>query len=98
MFGPVFVRRRPLLRAAVVGGGAYMAGKASARNRAAREQQEADQDERIAGLEQRQAVPAPARSAEPSTFEQLTKLTTMHDQGQLTDTEFSAAKAKLLGM
>jgi len=99
MVGPVFARRRPLLRTAVLGGGAYLAGRAAARNQAAREQSEAGQDERIADLEQqRQTVPAPAPSAEPSTFERLTQLTTMHDQGKLTDAEFAAAKAKLLGM
>ncbi|HEY1624831.1 MAG TPA: SHOCT domain-containing protein [Streptosporangiaceae bacterium] len=98
MFGPVFVRRRPLLRAAVVGGGAYAAGRASARNRAAREQQEASQDQRIASLEESVPAPAPAAAAEQSTFEQLSRLTVMHDKGQLTDAEFTAAKQKLLGI
>ena len=30
-------------------------------------------------------------------LDQLSKLTTLHEQGALTDAEFSAAKAKLLG-
>jgi hypothetical protein len=93
MFGPVR-RRRPLLRAAVVGGGAYMAGKSVARNKAA----QATQDERIANLEQQQSVPAPAPAAEQTTMDQLSRLTQMHDRGKLTDTEFAAAKAKLLGI
>jgi Short C-terminal domain len=47
-------RRRPLMRAAVVGGGAYMAGKAHARNQAEQAQYQADQDARISDLEQQQ--------------------------------------------
>ena len=42
----MFVRRRPLLRAAVVGGGAYMAGKSAANRRTA----EAEQDARISEI------------------------------------------------
>ena len=48
-------RRRPLLRAAAVGGGAYMAGKAHARNQAERQAYEDDQNARIDQLEQQQA-------------------------------------------
>ena len=47
-------RRRPLMRAAVVGGGAYMAGKAHARNQAERQAYEDDQNARIDQLEQQQ--------------------------------------------
>jgi Short C-terminal domain len=53
-------RRRPLMRAAVVGGGAYMAGKAHARNQAEQAQYQADQDARIGNLEQQQAGQQPA--------------------------------------
>ena len=49
-------RRRPLMRAAVVGGGAYMAGKAHARNQAAQQQYQDEQDARISDLEQQQAA------------------------------------------
>jgi hypothetical protein len=93
-------RRRPLLRAAVVGGGAYMAGK-SAANRSA---ERADQDARISNLEatQQQAAPVPEpragqAPADSDVLGQLTKLVEMHDSGALTDEEFSAAKARLLG-
>jgi Short C-terminal domain len=48
----MFARRRPLLRAAVVGGGAYMAGKSSARREAEQAQMEDEQNARISGLEQ----------------------------------------------
>jgi hypothetical protein len=94
-------RRRPLLRAAVVGGGAYMAGKSAANRSADR----ADQDARISDLEatqQQQApqVPEPRGGQAPADSDvlgQLTKLVQMHDSGALTDEEFSAAKARLLG-
>jgi len=42
------------MRAAVVGGGAYMAGKAHARNQAAQQQYQDEQDARISNLEQQQ--------------------------------------------
>lgn len=47
-------RRRPLMRAAVVGGGAYMAGKSRARHQEATAQAEDDQNARISDLEQQQ--------------------------------------------
>jgi hypothetical protein len=46
-----------------------------------------------------QAVPAqggPA-SSEASMMDQLSRLSTLHQQGALTDDEFAAAKAKVLG-
>ena len=92
-------RRRPLLRAAVVGGGAYLAGKSAANRSADR----ADQDARISNLEaQQQAAPVPEQRAGQSSGDsdvlgQLSKLVEMHERGALTDEEFSAAKARLLG-
>jgi phospholipase/lecithinase/hemolysin len=98
-----FVRRRPLLRAAVVGGGAYMAGKHMANAQADQQYQDATQDQRLASMEQQQAqqaqqapVPAP-RAAGPSMADQLNQLADLHNQGMLSDDEFTAAKAKLLG-
>lgn len=97
----MFRRRRPLLRAAAVGGGAYLAGKHVARRRAEGEQQEYDQNQRIDNLEQQQAPAAPAPPASapaaPSMTDQLNQLAALHQQGALTDDEFAAAKAKLLG-
>ena len=52
-------RRRPLMRAAVVGGGAYMAGKSVARKQEAQAQAEAEQDARLSDLEQQQAYQQP---------------------------------------
>ena len=106
----MFRRRRPLLRAAVVGGGAYMAGKHVARGQEEQAQMQADQDQRISDLEQQQAPPPPsyqqpqppppAAAAPPQSsamLDQLNQLAALHQQGVLTDEEFSAAKAKLFG-
>ena len=94
----MFRRRRPLMRAAVVGGGAYAVGKRSARRSAEGEQQENEQDGRLDNLEQ----PAPAPPAQdapavaPSMPDQLSQLAALHEQGALTDDEFATAKARLL--
>ncbi len=44
-----------------------------------------------------QAPPPAAPAAAPSVYDQLSQLATLHDQGALTDDEFTAAKAKLPG-
>jgi len=100
----MFRRRRPLLRAAVVGGGAYVAGKHVANRQADQAAMEADQDARISDLEQQQApapAPAPAAAAAPPAsspmIDQLNQLADLHQQGVLTDEEFASAKAKLFG-
>jgi hypothetical protein len=100
----MFRRRRPLLRAAAVGGTAYVAGRHMGRNAEAQQQAESDQDARIDNLEQQPApapaAPAPAAApaaAGPSLLDQLNQLSALHEQGALTDNEFTAAKAKLLG-
>ena len=128
-------RRRPLLRAAAVGGGAYIAGKHMANKANEQAAYEAQQDQRISDLEAQQgpqdyqqqgyqqqgyqqgppqyqqpppqyqqpppqyqqAPPPAAPAAAPSVYDQLSQLATLHDQGALTDDEFTAAKAKLLG-
>jgi outer membrane murein-binding lipoprotein Lpp len=97
-------RRRPLLRAAAVGGTAYVAGRSLGRRSEQQAQAEDDQNARIGDLEQQQAAPAaapaapaPPAAAGPSLLDQLNQLTTLHQQGALTDDEFTAAKAKLLG-
>ena len=92
-----------MLRAAAVGGGAYIAGKKVAQNSAERSAQEASQDDRISDLEQQQGGAPPAAdppAAQPDTpiAEQLKQLTALHEAGSLTDEEFAAAKGKLLGI
>ena len=97
----MFRRRRPLMRAAVVGGGAYVAGRSMGRAAEQRNQAEDDQNQRIGDLEQQQAPPATDQSAPPDApatspmVDQLNQLAALHQQGVLTDDEFSAAKAKL---
>jgi hypothetical protein len=94
------MRRRPLLRAAVVGGGAYMAGKSMARRSDENAAREADQEARLSDLEQQQQQPVPQQRApeadSSSVLDQLNELTALHERGALTDAEFAAAKAKLL--
>jgi hypothetical protein len=82
-----------------------------ANKQADQQSQEAEQDARISGLEQQQqggypppqaappAAPPPAAApaAGPSMIDQLNQLADLHKQGMLTDEEFSAAKAKLIG-
>jgi hypothetical protein len=84
-----------------------MAGKHVARRQEAGYQQEAEQDQRIDDLEQQQSsqpppqTPPPPPPAAPSQssamLDQLNQLAALHQQGVLTDDEFSAAKAKLFG-
>jgi len=106
-------RRRPLLRAAAVGGTAYAVGRHSGRQREEAAQAEADQNQQIADLQQQQyqqqqyqqpppqqyqqPPPQQAAPAGPSMLDQLNQLTELHTQGALSDEEFAAAKAKLLG-
>jgi hypothetical protein len=109
----MFRRRRPLLRAAVVGGGAYVAGKHMANKANDQAAYEASQDDRISQLEQQQQGPPPdqqqyapppqqapppaAPAGGSSVADQLQQIATLHQQGVLSDDEFTAAKAKILG-
>ena len=97
----MFRRRRPLMRAAVLGGGAYVAGRSMGRAAEQRTTAEDDQNQRLSDLEQ-QAPPAPEQQAPTAAetspmLDQLNQLATLHQQGVLTDDEFTAAKAKLFG-
>jgi hypothetical protein len=125
----MFRRRRPLLRAAAVGGTAYVAGKHMANKQADQQYADDDQEARISALEQQQQAPGygqppppgygqppppgygqppppgygqpppaePAPAAGPSIADQLNQLVELHNQGALTDEEFAAAKASVLG-
>jgi hypothetical protein len=91
----MFMRRRPLLRAAAVGGGAYMVGKRHAEG----QMQQADQEQRLEAVESQQtAAPAPTPSAGISSeaVQKLQELAKLHEQGVLTDDEFSTQKELLL--
>ena len=100
------MRRRPLLRAAADGGTAYAVGRHSGRRREEQAYAESEQNQRIADLEQQQyqqqqyqqPPPQQAPPAQgPSMLDQLNQLNELRQQGALTDEEFAAAKAKLLG-
>ena len=95
---PGVVRRRPLLRAAVVGG-TFAAGRATGRRAEQQAATEAAQDSTVRNQPAQHAVPAQgsAASSEASMMDQLSRLSMLHQEGALTDDEFSAAKAKVLG-
>jgi hypothetical protein len=96
MYGrPGLVRRRPLLRAAAVGG-TFAAGRAMGRRAAEQASAESYQDHRIADPEDQQHQ-APGDTGSASAAGQLSKLAELHLQGELTDDEFAAAKAITLG-
>ena len=101
-----FQRRRPIARmattAVVAGTAAHMGAKSAQRSAAADQDQDQDQD---------QAPPAPAPADEPAApeaaapeaaespqIEQIKQLAALKDQGILTEEEFAASKAKILGI
>lgn len=92
------LRRRPLARAAMVGGTAYVAGKRRAEGQA----REAEQEARLQDLEAQgaygapAAAPAAAGGMSPASMDQLKQLAELHTQGILTDAEFEVQKQKIL--
>ena len=87
-------RRRPLMRAAMVGGVAYHAGKRVQEGR----DEDAERDARLEEVEYQQAQGAGGGGGgmTDNTIEQLGKLGQLHEQGVLTDAEFEVQKQKLL--
>jgi hypothetical protein len=81
----MFRRRRPLLRAAAVGGVAYHAGKRNAENQAAAEGE----------LEPAEA-PAEPTGVSDDSIHQLKELAALKEQGVLTQEEFEDQKRKIL--
>jgi hypothetical protein len=91
----MFRRRRPLLRAAAVGGGAYAMGSRHARG----QEREAEQDQQIDALQSQAQAPAPAPASagiSSDAVAKLQQLAKLHEQGVLTDEEFTAQKERLL--
>ena len=96
-------RRRPLLRAAAVGGAAYYAGKKAQAGQdgevgPADDELEAPGEEsgdEAGGEDTGAAATAGITDAE---IEQLKKLAELKEQGVLTDEEFETQKQKILGM
>ncbi len=93
----MMMRRRPIARmavrtTAVVGTAAVVGGHMANKQAAQAQQQQAQQPEAPA------AAPAPApAAAAPDTIGQLTQLAALKDSGALTEAEFEAEKAKILG-
>ncbi len=85
-------RRRALIAGAVAGGA--MAHHQAKKRYAAQEEEAAGYDQEPAGdgQEQAQYVPPPADPAD-----QIEHLAQLHASGALTDEEFAAAKAKIIG-
>ena len=89
------MRRRPVARAAVrttavVGTAAVVGGHM------ANKQAQAAQAQQAAPEPAPAPAPAPAAAA-PDTVAQLTQLAALKDSGALTEAEFEAEKAKILG-
>ena len=85
---------RMAARTAVVAGTATaVAGRVQRRQANKWDQQDAQQQD-----EQQYEEQAPPPEAEDDATAQLQKLATLHTQGVLTDEEFAAAKAKILGI
>jgi hypothetical protein len=80
---------------------AVVAGTATAVSGRVQRRQAAKYDEQDAQQYAQQAPPPPAAVAAPAEDEataQLQNLAQLHQQGVLTDEEFAAAKAKILGI
>ena len=85
---------RMATRTAVVAGTATaVSGRVARRQNAKWEEQDAQQY-----AEQQAAAPPPAAPAEDDATAQLQNLANLHAQGVLTDEEFAASKAKILGI
>jgi Short C-terminal domain len=102
--GLFFRPRRPLMRlaaGAATAGIAYHAGQRRA-------EQDAYNEQAAAAYEAGQAppppppqpayTPAPAAGPPPDTIAELERLARLHESGALTDQEFTAAKARALGI
>ena len=93
-------RRRPIARmatTAVVAGTAAHMGAKSAQRSAAAEQDQAPPDQAPAYEPAAPEAAAP-ESAESPEIEQLKQFAALRDQGILTEEEFAAKKAQILGL
>jgi hypothetical protein len=80
------------MAAAMIGGVAHHAGRASAQN----QQREDDEQARLDALEYQAGAAQPAPAGPSDLAAKLTELKSLADQGVLTEDEFTAAKQKLL--
>ncbi|HEX8135854.1 MAG TPA: SHOCT domain-containing protein [Actinomycetes bacterium] len=100
--GLFFRPRRPLLRlaaGATTATIAYRAGQRRAEQDVYNEQaQAAYQATQAAQAPPAYAAPAPAAAPETDTIAELERLSRLHESGALSDEEFAAAKARVLGV
>jgi hypothetical protein len=104
--GLLMRRRRPLMRvagAAAIGTVAYQSGKRHEQQAQVNDQAQTAYaaTQQLPPQEQYVEAPAPAPAPAPAaddTTEQLAQLAQLHSSGALSDEEFTAAKAKLLGI
>jgi len=80
------------MRAAMVGGAGYYAGKKIQQGR----EEDAYRDARLDQVETQQAAAPSAGGMSDDMIDQLGKLGQLHEQGVLTDDEFDSQKQKLL--
>lgn len=91
-------------RTAVVAGTATaVSGNVQRRQQSRAQNAQADADAQAqaqqaeyAAQQQQQQAPAPAPAGDNALLDQLNQLSQLHNAGVLSDTEFTAAKAKLL--
>ena len=94
-------RRRPVARiatTAVVAGSAAHMGARSAQRSAAAAQDEAGPPDAAPEYEAAAPEAAEPEAAESSDIEQLKQFAALRDQGILTEEEFAAKKAQILGI
>ncbi len=92
---PLMRRGRPILRtAAIVGTASAVSGSVQHHQQEKYAAQDQAQYEQQAAA----AAPPPAAPAEPDVTAELTQLAQLHEQGILTDEEFAAKKAQILGI
>jgi hypothetical protein len=100
--GLFFRPRRPLMRLAAGAATATVAYKAGQR----RAEQDAYNEQAQAAYEATQAAPAPPAYAAPApaaapqtdTIAELERLARLHESGALSDEEFAATKARVIGV
>ncbi len=89
------MRRRPLLRAAALGGAGYLAGKSAAQKAQQMDALEAQVQDLQASPPPAAVAPGPAPAAD--RLAQLKQLGELHQAGVLTDEEFQQEKQRILG-